>query len=107
MPKPKGGRGQRAPYQTKLMRIPVPLEQQIGELVERYQKYLDSSTEPDVNNPPQLLDSTENNFNELYKLLDELAGHVDSKDTGYKANSFTQGIKDIKEIISKLKPVNR
>lgn len=45
MPKPKGGRGQKARYQTKLMRVPMPL-QQINELV-RYQDYLDANPEAD------------------------------------------------------------
>ena len=55
MPKPKGGRGQKARYQTKLMRVPMPLEQQINELV-RYQDYLDANPEADASDPPNLID---------------------------------------------------
>ena len=40
MPKPKGGRGKKAPYDTKLARIPVPLAEQINQLVERYKAKL-------------------------------------------------------------------
>ena len=84
MPKPKGGRGQRARYQTKLMRVPVPLEQQVNELVERYQTYLASGDELDAGSPPNLLDSQQDDLSELYRLLNGLAQHVESKDTGYR-----------------------
>ena len=99
MPKPKGGRGQRAPYQTKLMRVPVPLEQQINELVERYQDYLDSEGEVDVDNPPQLFEGEQNNFIDLCASLDKLINKINAMETGYKSNSFSQGIKDIKQIL--------
>ena len=39
---PKGGRGKKAPYSTKLMRVPVPMKAQVLQLVDRYQSYLDS-----------------------------------------------------------------
>lgn len=55
MPKPKGGRGHTAPYETKLTRIPIPLAEQISELVERYQEYIAAGGE--ALSPPPLLDA--------------------------------------------------
>jgi hypothetical protein len=36
MPKPLGGRGCKAPYQTMTIRIPVDVKPQIDEIVERF-----------------------------------------------------------------------
>lgn len=55
MAKPKGGRGNIAPYDTKLVRVPVPLAEQVSELVERYQEWIAEGGDPF--NPPPLLDS--------------------------------------------------
>lgn len=55
MPKPKGGRGHAAPYDTKLMRVPVPLAYQVEQLVERYRDFIASGGEAYA--PPPLLDA--------------------------------------------------
>ena len=57
MTKPKGGRGKKAPYSTKLMRVPVPMKAQVKQLVDRYQNYLESGG--DALNPPMLLGDSE------------------------------------------------
>jgi hypothetical protein len=68
MPKPKGGRGKKAPYDTKLARIPVPLTEQVNQLVERYQEYVAGDGQP--LSPPILLDQKPvNNLNSLPKPL--------------------------------------
>ena len=36
MPKPVGGRGHKAPYQTMTIRIPIDVKQQVEEIVERF-----------------------------------------------------------------------
>lgn len=54
MPKPKGGRGYKAPYETHQIRVPDPIAFQVHTLVERYQDYLVSGADPEK--PPQLLD---------------------------------------------------
>lgn len=105
MPKPKGGRGHKAPYQTKLMRIPVPLEQQVNQLVELYQDYLDSDEEVDVDNPPQLLSTQQNDFTHLYQSLTKLVNKIGQPK--YKPNSFSEGIKDILQLITQFEPVNK
>lgn len=51
---PKGGRGNTAPYETKQIRVPVPLESQIKELIGRYRQWL--SGEVFADSPPRLLD---------------------------------------------------
>ena len=62
MTKPKGGRGKKAPYSTKLMRVPVPMKPQVRQLVDRYQSYLASGG--DALNPSMLLGDSEslNNY---------------------------------------------
>jgi hypothetical protein len=57
MPKPKGGRGYKAPYETHQVRIPDPIAPQVHSLIERYQDYLTSDGDPEK--PPQLLDQVE------------------------------------------------
>jgi hypothetical protein len=54
MPKPKGGRGYKAPYETHQVRIPDPIAAQVHSLVERYQDYLAAGGNPEK--PPLLLD---------------------------------------------------
>lgn len=36
MPKPLGGRGHKAPYQTMTIRIPIDVKEQVEEIVERF-----------------------------------------------------------------------
>lgn len=67
MEKPKGGRGHNAPYETKQMRVPVGLENQIQQLVTRYRDWIsqagfDSGIGTD--DPPNLLDKAVDNFKE-------------------------------------------
>lgn len=54
MPKPKGGRGYKAPYETHQVRIPDPIAPQVHSLVERYQDYLANGGDPEK--PSHLLD---------------------------------------------------
>ncbi|MCT7969856.1 hypothetical protein NG799_26425 [Laspinema sp. D1] len=53
--KPKGGRGKKAPYETKLMRVPVPMESQVEELSARYREFVAAGGNPEQ--PPSLLES--------------------------------------------------
>lgn len=75
MEKPKGGRGRTAPYETKQMRVPVGLEAQIQELVERYRSWISEagySAGIGTGNPPNLLDKPVDNFNQLQSQLEKL-----------------------------------
>jgi hypothetical protein len=38
--KPKGGRGKKAPYHTKLMRVPEPIAAQVEALGLQYQEFI-------------------------------------------------------------------
>jgi hypothetical protein len=51
--KPKGGRGKKAPYQTKLMRVPEPIAAQVEALGLRYQEFIAAGGDPA--NPPFFL----------------------------------------------------
>lgn len=42
----RGGRGHKAPYATKMVRVPVPLANQVHGLVHRYQEFLAQGGEP-------------------------------------------------------------
>ena len=51
--KPKGVRGKKAPLTAKLMRVPLPLANQVNQLIESYLGYL--CTGGNVAEPPLLL----------------------------------------------------
>jgi hypothetical protein len=55
--KPKGGRGKKAPYETKQMRIPQPIAAQVEALCSRYQDFLVLGGDPA--NPPSFLEKLE------------------------------------------------
>lgn len=52
MLKPKGGRGQKAPYTTAQMRVPVPIKAQVQDMIDRYRdevlKEEESSLEAEI-----------------------------------------------------------
>ena len=52
--KPKGGRGKKAPYHTKLMRVPEPIAAQVDALGLQYQEFIAAGGDPA--NPPLLLE---------------------------------------------------
>lgn len=84
MPKPKGGRGHAAPYDTKLMRVPVPLSDQAQQLIERYQDFIAGGGEAYA--PPPLLDAIAsdkvvNEFDEeLQQRCMQLEGRLSSQE---------------------------
>jgi hypothetical protein len=47
MPKPVGGRGHKAPYQTMTIRIPIDVKEQVEEIVERFRSDNLESTQTD------------------------------------------------------------
>lgn len=54
--KPKGGRGLKAPYETKQMRVPEPLVAQVEMLCDRYREFLAVGGDP--TDPPLYLEKT-------------------------------------------------
>jgi hypothetical protein len=68
--KPKGGRGKKAPYHTKLMRVPEPIAPQVEALGLQYQKFIAAGGDPA--NPPFFMMET------IYKQPDA----VEQKHTG-------------------------
>lgn len=55
--KPKGGRGKKAPYETKQMRVPQPIATQVEALCSRYQEFLAGGGDPAE--PPDFLEKLE------------------------------------------------
>ena len=53
MSKPKGGRGHKAPYETKLMRVPEPIASQIENLCQQYRDFVAGGGDP--TDPPCFL----------------------------------------------------
>lgn len=41
MPKPVGGRGHRAPYETTHLRVPVPIKAHLEEIIDQYRQSLE------------------------------------------------------------------
>ncbi|BAZ19125.1 hypothetical protein NIES4071_110100 (plasmid) [Calothrix sp. NIES-4071] len=104
----KGGRGKKAPYESTHSRVPAPLKAQITELINTYQEFVEQGGDPE--NPPQFYSKQDTKINpaidKITKKLKQLEVHVTAKDKGYSANSFSQGIKLLKEIFDLTKPVN-
>ena len=70
MPKPVGGRGHKAPYQTMTIRIPIDVKQQVEEIVERFRSSNLESTQTeqgDLNRISQLTAIIER-YKEISKL---------------------------------------
>lgn len=105
----RGGRGKKAPYETTHSRIPTPLKNQIAELIDSYQKYVEQGGDPD--SPPSFCNEQDTVYvaamTEVIKKLQLLETRINAKDKGCGANSFSQGLKLLKEIFDLIKPVNR
>jgi hypothetical protein len=43
---PKGGRGKKAPYETTIIRVPVPLVESIERQVNEYREFVVNGTQP-------------------------------------------------------------
>lgn len=57
MVKPKGGRGNKAPYESTHIRVPVPLKEEIEQRINEYREFLTSGTQPEVKSFPSLEES--------------------------------------------------
>ncbi|MEP6582534.1 hypothetical protein NDI43_27555 [Microcoleus vaginatus GB2-A3] len=78
MNKPKGGRGNKAPYETKLMRVPEPLANQVESLCQRYQEFLAGGGNP-IEPPCFLID--------LPKIAEQLQSELSNLKIEHKASA--------------------
>jgi hypothetical protein len=67
MNKPIGGRGKKAPYQTKSKRIPIALEQEIDAIIETYRSLVIDGIEPSQPNNVLSLDDAKQLAKNLVK----------------------------------------
>ena len=103
--KPKGGRGKKAPYTAKLMRVPVPIANQVNRLIERYLGYLSSGGQ--AAEPPLLLGSVKliNSLNKSVNTLIKGVNNLSDKDVNELNSKQTD--KEIKTVNGlETKPVN-
>jgi hypothetical protein len=56
MNKPVGGRGKKAPYASITKRVPIPIESQVDELIERYRLEVMEGIKPDDHQLPSIDD---------------------------------------------------
>lgn len=87
--KPKGGRGHTAPYATVMVRTPVPLKDQVKELIERYRESISAGGDP--LNPPRLLEAIADakpvdKFDKPVDKLNELDQELESLDQQLESN---------------------
>jgi hypothetical protein len=75
MNKPKGGRGYKAPYETVVMRVPKPLEEQIEKQVEDYRKQVIEGVE---SKEPENLPSLDSAVLKAKEILKQKKGARDS-----------------------------
>jgi hypothetical protein len=66
MSQQRGGRGKKAPYETKLMRVPEPIANQVENLCQQYQDFLVSGGNP-VEPPSFLVGSVEVQAVQVYE----------------------------------------
>jgi hypothetical protein len=81
MPKPVGGRGHKAPYETTHMRIPVPVKEKVEQIIEEFRSgnLADSSklfisVEDAVNSAQQILKQKKSARESMKKLLMSIYG---------------------------------
>jgi len=84
MPKPKGGRGYKAPYETHQIRVPDPIANQVHKLIENYQEHINNEGNP--NKPPEFINDD--------KLVNRF---MDEVETLQKSNS---------ELLEKIQNIN-
>jgi hypothetical protein len=54
MTKPLGGRGKKAPYETAVIRVPIPIVSKVVKLIEDYRNLTINSEESESDKHPQL-----------------------------------------------------
>jgi len=54
--KPKGGRGLKAPYETTIVRVPIPVKPSVDKLIDDYRHSIDSPITYAIDNYPIPLD---------------------------------------------------
>ncbi|AFY85501.1 hypothetical protein [Oscillatoria acuminata] len=98
MAKPKGGRGKKAPYETKQMRVPVPLESQVMQLCDRYRGFIEAGGNP--NEPPSMLESrTRSQLIEEFAPLAFEAVGTTGEDWFTKLNEFLEELAEAMDAI--------
>jgi hypothetical protein len=103
MPKPKGGRGYKAPYESHQVRVPDPVIPQVHSLIERYQDYI--ATGGDAVKPPQLLDRNKPVDSFVTKIEDlEQAKVTLQQALKLKANAGGAIKKEIEKALAMLEP---
>lgn len=81
MPKPVGGRGKRAPYETVQMRVPLPIKSEVEQLIASYRNQVlqaDSAAESD---PPDMQQELE--LLSAIKLVDRFVEEIGQSDRLY------------------------
>ena len=107
MDKHKGGRGRKGDYDTKLMRVPTALENQIQELIQRYRFWVaNGNTIIGTDNPPRLLDSdTDKPVNNFLLELEQVQSQLEQSTAD--ANSWQLISEQAQDQIDKITQQNR
>lgn len=82
MPKPLGGRGKKAPYETVVIRVPKPIATRVEVLINQYRDIL---TSDDAIDREQIRSLTLVSYTEASKILEEiLKSKKSARQTGKK-----------------------
>ena len=88
----KGGRGVKAPYESTIKRVPVPLAETVDELIEEYRcKLVTGNDDKPVTGKQAVM-------NRLEIILNSVA----SEEPGYKPKSATRLVKELLELKKEL-----
>lgn len=94
MPKPKGGRGKAAPYQTRQVRVPEPIINQVDQLIEMYQDHIASGGDSEY--PPNFIQ----NNKPVDKFIDkEQVVNILQEALKLKANAGGKIKEEIKQVL--------
>lgn len=87
----QGGRGHKAPYETKMARVPVPLATQVAQIVSQYHDYVTNGG--DAESPPLFTPKPVNNFEqenkELREKLEKAMNRIDELQASKAVNNFS------------------
>lgn len=95
----QGGRGHKAPYETKMARVPVPLATQVAQIVNQYHNYVADGG--DAESPPLFTSKPVNNFEqenkELREKLDAAMARIDELEASKAVNNFEAENNELRE----------
>lgn len=92
----QGGRGHKAPYETKMIRVPVPLATQVALIVSQYHEFVanggDALNPPAFNNNDKVVDNFKAENQEPLEQLNAAMARIDELQASKAVNNFEDAV---------------